>query len=100
MAIDLFGQTFQLNYMCKSQFTTKFSLLMTIFLFIISLINLIINLRSMILRQNLIINYYQTALNNSDTISFNDSNAFLGFSLFDKNYKPISDDKMKYFKCD
>ena len=97
MAFDIFGEVFQFHLNGNLKYTSQVGTILTIILFIATFSNFIINMTNMINYKDLNINSYQTSLNENDEINLENTNAILGFSLTDTNFKALSNENFKYF---
>ena len=87
--IDLFSTNFQFNFKNKTNYSTGFSLTLSLLFIILSLIILSWNLELMFTRTNIIVNSYMTTVGTDDKIIFNETNSFFGFSFYDENMNEI-----------
>ena len=98
--IDLFAINFQFNYKNKLNFSTGFTQMLSFIFIVVSLFAFIWNLVYMIQKNDFSINSYQTDISLDNKVIFNETNSFLGFSLFDENFDifPLNSTILKYLK--
>ena len=98
--IDLFAIKFEFNFKSKLYYSTGFSQILSFIFILMFLLTFIWNFVYMVKRNQLSINSYRTDISSEDKILFNEGNSFLGFSLYDENFKYIPENTsyLKYFR--
>ena len=76
--LDIFGVNFNFTFKKKYLYKTNFSICLSIILIILSIGFASYNLKNMINRKILNINYFQSIINTNESLILDDSNSFLG----------------------